>query len=473
MRADCARARGARLVPRPAWRLAGLAVATLLAGCAPAPPRPPILLVTVHGLRADAVGALGGRPRLTPHLDALAAAASFRGRAVAASTASGPALAALFTGLRPWQSQVFYDGVRLSPRFDTLPGVLAAAGYATAGFSEQPALRRGGGFVRGFEILQAQTARARGEVERRLCGDRPGFVWAHFDLVGAGYHRHDAFLDRVPDAPADLPERISRGEIERGADPRTPWSEAQRARAWALYGSGVAEADAQLGTLLEALRGCGHFDDAVIAVAGDHGEALGEEGVAGHGRGADRATLEVPLVIKLPRRARALPSPADRVSTTRLYATLVEAAGLPVAPAVGASLTVADPGGAESETFRLNGENVISLVVGDLQLVRRVRFAPADPDYDAARVALAEPGARAALSRPPRAIFNQLARAFRQTPPFRDRGDLRSELRRWTAAGGVEPLQDDVQTARLDALLTAATLRFVAEELTPAQARRR
>ena len=233
-------------------------LAAVTSSCARSAPRPPILLVTLHGMRADVVGALGGEHGLTPHLDRFAAAADWRGRAVAPASAGASSIASLFTGLRPWQNQVLYDGMPLSRRYSTLPAVLLDAGYRTAGFTEDVTLRRAGGFVHGFEVLQAQTLRARAEVERRLCGPEPGFLWAHFDLVSVGYRRHDGFLDRLegepPAAPTEtLPQKVTRAEIERWSDPSTPASPAERATAWALYRSGVAEADAQLGELLDAL----------------------------------------------------------------------------------------------------------------------------------------------------------------------------------------------------------------------------
>jgi len=451
-----------------------LGAALLAAGCTRTAPRPPVLLITLHGLRADVVGAFGGPRGLTPHFDAFAEAASAKARAVAPASSGGPALAALFTGLRPWQSQVLYDGLPLSRRFATLPSVLAEAGYRTSGFTEDPTLRRAGGFINGFELLQAQTLRARTEIERRLCGPEPGFVWVHFDLVSTGYQRHDAFLAQAGGASSTLPEALSRAEIERLPDAATP---AERAAASTLYRSGVAEADAQVGELLDALRDCGHFDAALVAVLGDHGEGLGENGAAGHGNGLGRDQVEVPFALKLPLgspRTAALAVPAtERVSTTRLYATVLDALAFRVPPGVAPPLSVRDGGGAESEAYRLDGENLFSLVEGDLQLVRSVRFAPADPVYAAARRAMLDPVARDGMLRAPKAVINQLTRAFRRTLPYRDRGDVQLELRRWLPGGGSEPVTDPATLARLDQALERAYFRFVAQELTPAEARRR
>ncbi len=66
------------------------------------------------------------------------------------------------------------------------------------------------------------------------------------------------------------------------------------------YDGEVAYADAQVGRLLAALRDRGAFDDAVIAVAGDHGEGLGEHGEQAHGILAYDSTLRVPLILHGP-----------------------------------------------------------------------------------------------------------------------------------------------------------------------------
>jgi arylsulfatase A-like enzyme len=460
-----------------ARRAALLTLASALAvGCARRPTRPPILLITLHGIRADVVDALRPgpptSPALTPQIDAFAREATWSGRAVAASSASAPALAALFTGLRPWQTQVLYDGTPLSRRFATLPSALAEAGYTSAGFSEQASLRQSGGFIHGFEVFPAQTLRAEAELDRRLCAAEPSFLWAHFDLVSNGYTRHDHSLSRVARAPRDLPDRIRPGTIEGWNDPATPMTPAEHDVAWALYRSGVAEADAQAGVLLDALRACRRFDDALVIVAGDHGEAFGENGIAGHGGSLGRAVLEVPLLVKLPRGMR-LAIPADEaVSTTRLFATVLTVAGLPVPPGVEPSLFLRSGSGAESEAFRLNGENQFSLVAGDFELLRTVRYAAPDPEYYAVRRAFADPDADETLSRHPRAILHQLTRTFRQTTPFEDHGAVTVALRRWPAGGGAQPVADAALQERLAAALERAFRRFVAEENTPAIARR-
>jgi arylsulfatase A-like enzyme len=69
----------------------------------------------------------------------------------------------------------------------------------------------------------------------------------------------------------------------------------------AHYDGQVAAMDAALGQLLDALRQRGRYENALVIVAGDHGELLGEHGQMGHmGRMLYEPLLRVPLVVKRP-----------------------------------------------------------------------------------------------------------------------------------------------------------------------------
>src|SRR5262249_20630080 len=50
----------------------------------------------------------------------------------------------------------------------------------------------------------------------------------------------------------------------------------------ARYDGGIAYLDSQIGKLLDHLRAAGLYDDTLIIVTADHGEALGEHNLMGH-----------------------------------------------------------------------------------------------------------------------------------------------------------------------------------------------
>ncbi len=100
-----------------------------------------------------------------------------------------------------------------------------------------------------------------------------------------------------------------------------------RAPLEAAYQSAVLTADAQVGALWAALRSEGLADDAVVAIVGDHGEALGEDGAIGHQGLFVPEVLHVPLVLHLPQNQNAGQQVSNTTSHTDLAITLLSLAG--------------------------------------------------------------------------------------------------------------------------------------------------
>jgi len=68
----------------------------------------------------------------------------------------------------------------------------------------------------------------------------------------------------------------------------------------ARYGSEVAAADEAIGRLIEGLKRRGLWDNTLVVLTSDHGEALGEHGTIGHVVNLYDELLHVPLVVRLP-----------------------------------------------------------------------------------------------------------------------------------------------------------------------------
>jgi hypothetical protein len=458
---------------------------SLLLACGGGPatdPRPhdgPIVLVTFSSLRADAVGGLGGEPGLTPNLDALIRQADWSGPAVAASSWGAPAMASLLTGLRPWQHQLLHAGSPpLSADLLTLAEALKAVGYGTAAYPSGPWYTRERGFDQGFDVFEAGGKGKDGAGALKQLGDRQ-FVWIHIPEPQAPYILRRRMLARLQGRTArELPARIRPLQLETFFDPGVPLPEARRRRLWDMYLLNVAWADEKLGRLLEALRASGRWDRTLLVVTADHGEEFREQGQMGRGGNLGRQLLEVPLVVKLPagsgRELRA--APGERTGAARLWATLVEAAGGPVPPAVAPSLfhPVSPP--AVSELYLTNGANRFSLVEGDDQLLWESRFAPPEPDYYRARLRLLAGGEAqpplAPLSEDAGAVLARLERAFEATPPLRGLGEPSLRLERWGERGSA-PVSDPGRTAEMARRLAEAWKSFACGDLPPGEEARR
>lgn len=279
----------------------------LLAG-RPASAAPNLVLLTLDTTRADHLGVYGAAKARTPVLDALAARGTRYARALAPSPLTLPAHASLLTGLAVPEHGVRDNGTAVLPEgLPTLATAFSAKGYATGAFVASRVLDRRFGLDRGFEVYDDRMAAERlgqyGYPERdakavtsaaiswlaALPAGKPYFLWVHY---------YD------PHAPYRPPPRW-RGGSEK-----------------ADYAGEIAYVDAEIGRLLKALPP----GEPVVAVAGDHGEMLGEHGERGHGIFLYRAALEVPLILAGP----GVPTGRvvdETVATRRLAPTLLALLG--------------------------------------------------------------------------------------------------------------------------------------------------
>ena len=288
--------------------------ALLLAAAASAAPAPPsVVLVTLDTTRADHLGCYGSTRALTPNIDAIARSGVRFENAFSPVPLTLPAHTSLLTGLVPRRHGVRDNaGFKLDEKIPLLTERLGRAGYETAAFVSAAVLDRAGGLARGFatyddgvrigdklafnyeERAASQTMEA---VLPRLAQLKaPFFLWVHFYDPHLPYVPPKPYAERFKDQPYD-------GEI--------------------------AFMDAQVGRLMDALRRRGL--SFVVAVAGDHGESLGEHGEATHGIFVYQATQHVPLILRGP----GLPAGASVracVGLVDVAPTILDLVGLPALP---------------------------------------------------------------------------------------------------------------------------------------------
>ena len=143
--------------------IAAVAVAGWLArGRPPARPapreRPDIVLVSLDTVRPDHLSGNGYRRPTSPELDRLAAEGVVFERCTAQAPWTLPSHMSLFTSLLPSDNGVDNLGTVLDPALATLPELLAAEGYRTAGIVNDAQMRAHWGFARGFDTWQEYAA---------------------------------------------------------------------------------------------------------------------------------------------------------------------------------------------------------------------------------------------------------------------------------------------------------------------------
>jgi arylsulfatase A-like enzyme/Flp pilus assembly protein TadD len=282
---------------------------------------PNIILITLDTTRADRMGFLGSDRGLTPSLDVLATQGVVFTRAYAQVPLTTPSHAALLTGTYPQFSHIEDLGAPLRADIPYLPDLLHGHGYHTAAFLGSYILDPAAaapGFDRGFDLYDGHfhqrkpgedryksVERRAEDVANRALGwmsrhqQQPFFIWLHF------YDAHD---------PYDPPEPF-----------KTHYASAP-------YDGEIAYTDSIVGSFLDVLRKHGLYENSLIAIAADHGEAFGEHGEERHGMFLYDETIHVPLLLKLPRERLGGKRVDERVGLVEVAPTLLQGAGI-AAPA--------------------------------------------------------------------------------------------------------------------------------------------
>ncbi len=316
-----------------------IAVGLALLGCtrspAPEPPpalgRVPVVMIVLDALSARHVGHLGYERPTTPAIDALAADGVTFAHAFAPAPYTLASIPSLFTGRLPdTHGLVGADSV-LAEEETTLAEQLRAAGYRTWGavnnLMGSSLFRLEQGFEVYYEMFRGEARERihdpspRGE-ELLLEGPEP-FVavvgeWLEQrdPAVPVFYYLHILEPHQPYEPPPEYRERFLPesydGMFSEGFVATEQWPQAGSGRGpteedrqalRALYDANLAWADAQVGRILELMREDGLYDEALILITSDHGEAFWQHGRWGHSYQIYDEMLQVPLVVKLPAEA--------------------------------------------------------------------------------------------------------------------------------------------------------------------------
>jgi len=277
--------------------------------------RPPVVLISVDCLRADHLGAYGYDEDISPAIDAFAAESTLFENAVAVSSWTLPTHMSMFTGLNP-----SYHGVdrtrSLSPSTFYLPEVLASAGYETTAVVSGAYVSQAFGFARGFHrYLSLKQPEASETIDEALSAldrshHRDTFMFLHLIDAHWPYEPPEDLLAKLGPTPVNLPHLLDK--VVTGAAPvGTDVADLTR-----LYDGEIADIDRELGRFFAELKERGIYDDALIILTSDHGEAFYEHGHWAHITTLYEEMIRIPLIVKWPGR-----EPAARVSR---YASQVD-----------------------------------------------------------------------------------------------------------------------------------------------------
>lgn len=280
-----------------------------------------VVICVLDAARADHFGAYGYPRKTTPNFDRLAQESVVFEQHFAPIGQTAPSTASLLTSQYPDTHGVLANAkddtiyLALDPKAFTLEKGLQRAGFTTFFLSSNPAaspsLGVGGDFMEYDYRADGRRSQAESAVEylSELAAKLPGRAKSKGTPFLAYFHL------LPPHTPYAAPEEIKQEFA--GERPPHYWQRphgftdvktlSQRSAApaswvdWGnAYDANLRWADQFVGKLVEALKEGGIWEETLLVVTADHGEALGEHGLCFHVDCPYDEVLHIPLLMRFP-----------------------------------------------------------------------------------------------------------------------------------------------------------------------------
>lgn len=325
-----------------------------------------VLLIGVDTLRADRLSALGYGRGTTPHLERLAREGIRFRKARSQAPWTLPSFSSILTSLYPSAHGAGRGGdeewTGIDPGTTSLAEVLAGVGYETHGLVANSFLAPEYGNDQGFEGYRTSWARESVGDDADLAAafvdehrTTPWLFFWHIMDPHLPYATEPAFQQAFAETDyvgrfartRSVPHRalhVARRRTSEGPPPAPDLTDADRRFVSDLYDAEIAETDAAIGRVLDALVASGQWERTIVALVADHGEAMGERGYYHHGHALHDEEVHVPLLLRVPGldEGRVVDAP---VAAIDLMPTILGALGLPApGSAQGLDLLATDPG---------------------------------------------------------------------------------------------------------------------------------
>lgn len=266
-------------------------------------PEPPknLVMILVDTLRQDHMGYAGYERPTTPRIDALAEDATVFLNAYATSPHTPRSVPPLLfsnyaSEMKWWGAQYNYPRVR--PENVGMFEVLEAGGWRNQAFSSHFYFDERRNVHQGFERWDNEGALSIAESNDDIAAPR---TWERMEPVIEQ-------LGRERREKGDEAEPFSL--FVHFFEPHARWighkeydfgrGETTRERHINNYDSEIAFTDAYVGRVIDKLKEEGLYDEVVIVLTSDHGEAFNEHGHYFHGQTLYNPVIKVPLLVRVP-----------------------------------------------------------------------------------------------------------------------------------------------------------------------------
>jgi arylsulfatase A-like enzyme len=325
--------------------------------------QPDVLMILIDTMRGDHLGAIRDGASITPNLDQLAASSLYFPHAVAGANMTPSSMPTVFSSLPREVS-----GFPLRPETTTFPELLYDAGYETFGISANPFVSWAYGYDQGFTALrdpsktpnfmiiqflgvvssmmaatgydmgfnrsdlyyQPIDSIRKGAIRLIESNERPVLMYLQTMDVHGPYLPPSKYLSaeyRSEDFCSYFDVNTLDNQDVLNSPEMAPCMENIRQR----YEAEIRFTDAEIGKLIEDLKAAGRWDEMLVWVFADHGEAFGEKDAMGHsGPYFGQPVINVPMILKLPASMNVPPRAVQvPVSTYDILPTTLSVVGLP------------------------------------------------------------------------------------------------------------------------------------------------
>jgi len=339
----------------------------LAALAAPPDNAPNVIFIILDTVRAEELELYGYGLETMPNLARFARDGTTFTSAWSVSPWTLPSHASMFTG--HYDHDLSTDLLTpLDGTYETIAEHFHSRGYMTAGFAAnllfttpESGLSRGFVHYESYPVSPSMVAysslatRRIVDFSRHIAGSRQMLVRRPAAQVVDAFLDWQAGIDRRPffafinlfdaHAPYLPPDSLNgkfgarrRGRAMADLSVKRDWTNDEMAAERAAYDAVLSYLDGELGRLFDAIDHRG-LDQAIVILAGDHGEHLGEHGgLTDHGNSLYSPLLHVPLVIHGAGRVPAGVRVTMPVSLRDITATIVDLAGQTPSPFPGVSL---------------------------------------------------------------------------------------------------------------------------------------
>ncbi|MBA7681149.1 Ulvan-active sulfatase [subsurface metagenome] len=262
---------------------AGLAPSLWLSGCGKRQQgkRPNIILIVIDTLRADHVACYGYQRNTTPNIDRLAREGVLFKNAISAAPWTQASIATILTSQYPCVLGIHQKPALIDSRFLTLSQVLKQYNYTTHGVYTAGGLSPRLGLGRGFDnYCDLRSPRyGAGITSPNVTKEALSFLGkSHKEPFFLFLHYFDPHYNYILHKQYNYYPNY-RGRVKRNHSILDLWrkldelSEDDVRYLLALYDSEITFTDEYIRKLLDELKKQGLYEDSVIIVTADHGEA--------------------------------------------------------------------------------------------------------------------------------------------------------------------------------------------------------